>query len=220
MFAGGLFIKGSYSNFIHLAYTSEGGQYIPEQYQTEEIIPGIGHLYDNGNGYNFCLVYLFNNINESNVHFLLNLDYERHSINSKEKGVELVFGNTLNISAISLSVGLGLNAGNFAMPIHLYFNCGPLFNFSEGKTAQDNMNIVFDYPQSVFFRLMAGADFPIINANQGLTISASYDLGSIERGKVNYYNNSNWIARANPVGDSRINDDRISLSIGIFYKIL
>jgi hypothetical protein len=219
--AGDLLIRGSYGMCFHIKKETETNQNIPEEFQQTQKIPGIGQFFNNGNVLNLGLTYRFSNFVATKVFPVINICYENQSINSTNKDVDNIFGNRLNLSTLTVTFGMGIKfkEAEEKSP-RLYLNIGPQMNFINGQTNENNLRSEFDYGTSLFLRIMSGIDIPIINSDYGMSISASYDVGSLKRGKVNYYNDSKWIARAKPTGDTFINDDRISIMLGLFFQIL
>ena len=112
-----------------------------------------------------------------------------------------------------------MSLGPTEMSPQVTLNCGPLINYVKGNSNLANYRIVFDYDHTTFFRLSVNVNIPIVTKSQGISISGSYDFGSIRRGKVNYYQDSFWLARAKPTGDLNVSDNRITFTVGFFANI-
>jgi len=219
VYTNGLFIRGQIGRSFHLTHETQVNDYIPAEFQASIQTIGLGQYYDNGNEYNFGLGYSTSTVNQSNLYLSFFLSYATHSITSKSISVDEVFGNTLDYSSLCFTAGLGMSLGPTEMSPQVTLNCGPLINYVKGNSNLDNYRIVFDYEPSIYFRLSLNVNIPVITKSQGISISGSYDFGSIQRGKVNYYQDSFWIARAKPTGDLNVSDNRITITIGFFANI-
>ena len=220
VFCGDLLLKSRYSIFFHLQHKISPDNSIPAQFGYEKDIPSIGYFYNNGNGFNFNLSYLFENIDTTNYRLSFDLEYDSHSIKSRVSDINSLFGENISMKNISLRFGVYWGPIKNKSHLRLYINGGPLVSFAKGETTMDKLNIKFDYETTLCFRFNIGADIPVFSPDYGINISASYDAGNINRGKVNYYLNSDWIMRAKPTGEESIIDNRILFSFGIYLKIL
>lgn len=226
---GTISVRGLYNYNIHVKYEESSDDVVPEQFQYTAQIPGIGQFYNNNSGYNLELTYCHpRKIKKPN--FLIIGGFSQHSIESKEEVFDYFFGERINISKLYLAAGRGhlFKLGGFDyfkekkskkkdMYIFVYYAAGPVMNFYSGETNDSNWKLLFEYNNSITFRFNSGIEIPIWNSIF-LNLSLSYDLGNIGRGNLTYYFDNEWVADAEPIGESTINDDQFLLSFGLTWN--
>jgi len=214
---GQIILKGSGMFNIHMAYQEKSPGYVPGEYQYTRDIPGIGRFYENYKaGYGFDLGYRTSPLADSIACFFV-AGYEFHKINSTDEIVNNIFGKNLKLTSYYICLGIGKYFSYKSQFIFGYLFLGPGFNSYKGETVTELLRSDYDYKMSTTFRIGIGLDIPFRNIPILISFSICADLGDIERGKVNYFYENRWLARAKPIGDSSINDDKIVIKFGLAY---
>lgn len=209
-------LRGLYNRNIHIKYETSSDPNIPEEFQSTAQVPGIGQFYDSSHGFNLELCYYPKNKSKE-LNMLMIGGFSNQRIKSNVEVADFVFGKSINISKLYLNIGSGryITANN--KNAYLYFALGPVLNFYQGETEYEDWKLVFDYKPSISFRFYSGIEIPLEKSFL-INFSLCYDIGGIARSDLNYYLDDDWVAKAEPTGESTINDDQLILSIGITWN--
>mgnify|MGYP000731210698 CR=1 FL=1 len=217
MFCSTIFVSGLVNYSMHTEYEETSNPDMPSQFQDTKLIPGIGQFYDNNSGLNIEVSYCHTkSIWKPNL--ILTGGISRHRISSSEEVFDSFFGEHIDITKIYAEAGIGryLKASNVKDYIFWYASAGPVFNYYRGETRSDGLKLQFEYDPTITFRIGTGVNLPLKNP-YFFTLSMYYDMGNIGRGDLKYYHEGDWMATAEPYGESTINDDQLILSFGITW---
>lgn len=183
-------------------------------------VPSIGVFYKDGSLLKTDLRFYLNDYHKEKESFFLGASYSLENVSAKHKNHEILLGEKLSNRNLNLYFGYGKILFNKYPNSYIFGYMGLSLNSYNGETKLDKSYIAeYSFKDTKACRFAIGNNIffsskKIFFANFLFT----YDIGSVERGDIKIFYDSEYIGTMEPTGDQILPDQSFSLSINIGYS--
>jgi hypothetical protein len=145
--------------------------------------------------------------------------YEQGTLHNIYPGTENILGESLRLRTSTAFLG-GSKPINDDETIFFFGTLGLAWKSYEGKSTLNNLQFVHHFEAGMTLRFNAGVEFEeLFQSSLSLALGASFDLGSVNRGNIDIYQNNMKVGYGTPTGDINLKDQTISLRLAVFYTL-
>ena len=184
---------------------------------TKPIVPSLGVFFDNSFVIGSDLTFI-----PGTGHTLpiFRVSYEGQSLSFAVPNAANALGTSLGIRSVGLIAGIGITHGEES---HVkILNClyaGYIFKSYEGESRLDaNTMLTSRYDKGRALRIGTGMHIAgILPERLSIAWDASYDFGTVRRGRIDLYRDGRYVSSLAPTGDLVLPDNILTIQIGVCY---